>query len=61
MDQRTRKLVTVHKDFHLRDDIVCICQEKNEEENLPALKIALINQHAESRITLKRAPAPPKD
>ena len=40
MDNRTRKLMTMHKALHLRDGIDYMCQEKKEEEDTPALNIA---------------------
>ena len=39
MDQRKKKLITIHKALHPRDDIDYICQEK-EEGDLPALRTA---------------------
>ena len=40
MDHRTRKVMTMHKGLHPRDDNDYMCQEKKEEEDLTALKIA---------------------
>ena len=40
MEQRTRKLMTMHKALHPRDDIDYIYREKREEEDLLALKTA---------------------
>ena len=38
MDQRTRKLMTMHKALHPRNDVDRLMyQEKREEEDLPAL------------------------
>ena len=42
MDQRTRKLMTIHKALHPRDDIDWLyVQGEREEEDLPASKTAL--------------------
>ena len=40
MDQRTRKLKTIHQALHPRDNTDYTCQEKNIKEDFPALKIA---------------------
>ena len=46
MDQRTRKLMTMHKVLHPRDDVHrYMYQEKREEEDLPASKTALTHQY----------------
>ena len=34
MNQRTKKFMTIHKDFNSRNDIDSVCQEKKEEENI---------------------------
>ena len=39
MEQRTRKLRRMHKALHSRDDVAFMCQEKKEDEDLPASKI----------------------
>ena len=44
MDQKTRKLITMHKALHPRDDVDRLRREMKEEEDLPALKIALMHQ-----------------
>ena len=41
MNQRTRKLITIHKALHPRDDIDYMSPEKKEQEKSPALQIAL--------------------
>ena len=46
MDLRIRKLMTMHKALHLRNDVDSICQEKNDEEDLKVFKIILM--HLES-------------
>ena len=38
MNQRTRKLMTMHKVLHSRDDVDYMCQEKKEEEDFPSFK-----------------------
>ena len=52
VDQRTRKLITIHKSLHLKDDID-ICQEKKEVEDSSALKIAWMHQYEDSNTILK--------
>ena len=42
--------MTMHKPSYLRDDI----DKKKELENLPALRIASMQQYKNLRITLKR-------
>ena len=32
----------------------CMCQEKKKEEDLPALKIVLMHQYANTKTTIKR-------
>ena len=44
--------MTMHKALHPRYN-VDICQEKREEEGLPALKIELTYQYNESKTTSK--------
>ena len=53
MDQRTRKLMTMHKALHPRDDVdrLYIYQKKKEEEDLSALKTALTHRYNDSRTT----------
>ena len=46
MDLRTRKLMTMHKALYLG-----VCQEKKEEEDLPALKRALTHHYNDSKTT----------
>ena len=45
-----RKLITLHKALHPRYDTDCKYQEKKEEEDSPALKIAYIYQRLEDYI-----------
>ena len=54
IDQRTRKLMTIHKILHLGDDIDCTCQEKKKEEDWVALRVGLIYHYKNSRNTRKR-------
>ena len=42
MDQRTRKLMSMHEALHLWDDTDRFYQEKKEEEDLPVFKIAMM-------------------
>ena len=52
MDQRTRKLMTMHKALHPRDNVAdYMCQEEKEEEDLPALKTALMHRYNDSKTT----------
>ena len=51
-DQKTRKLMSMQKALHPRDDIDRICHEK-AKENSPALRITSMHQYEESRDTLK--------
>ena len=54
MDQRTRKLMTMHKAFHPRDDVDRLyVQEKREEEDLPVLKTALTHRYNDSKTIYK--------
>ena len=53
IDQRTRKLMTMLKALHLRDDVDYMFQEKREEEDLPALKTALMHQYNDSKAIYK--------
>ena len=50
MDNRTRKLMTIHKALHPRDEV---CQEEREEEDTKALKTALIHRYNDSKTILK--------
>ena len=43
MDQRTRKLMTMQEALHPKDEINYMYQEKKDEEDSLALKIALMN------------------
>ena len=45
MDQRTRKRMTTHKALHPRDDIDFMSQEKKEDEDSPAFKIASMHRY----------------
>ena len=50
MDQRTRKLMTMHKALHPRDDVDRLyVSRKEEEEDLTALKTVLAHQYNDSR------------
>ena len=53
MDQKTRKLMTMDKVLHLRDDVDRLCQEKKEEEDLPAFKRASMHRYNDYKTTLK--------
>ena len=53
MDQRTRKLMRMHKALHSRDDRDRLCQEKKEEKDLPAFKIASMPQYNDKKSTYK--------
>ena len=49
MDQRTKKLVSMHKFLHPKDDIYRLhVSGKNEEVNLPALKSVEKNQYKDN-------------
>ena len=55
MDQRTRKLMTMHKALHPRDDVDRrYVSKKREEEDLPALKTALTHRYNDSKTTKTR-------
>ena len=45
-----KKLITMHKAFHPRDEIDYKCQEKKEKEDTPPLKIAREHQSEDSKI-----------
>ena len=56
MDPRTRKLMTMHKALHPRDDIDRLYvtkkkKKKEEEEDLLAVKKALINRYINAKFT----------
>ena len=52
MDQRTRKLMTMHKALHPRKTwTYYMYQEKREEEDLPASKTALTHRFNDSKTT----------
>ena len=51
MDQRTTKLMIIHKAFHSRDDMDK--QEKKVLEYSPALKKSSMHQYQDSKTTLK--------
>ena len=55
MNQRTRRLITVHKALYTRDDIDSLCQEK---ENSVTSRIALVHQYKNSVNTLKKTKQP---
>ena len=46
MEQRTRKLMMIHKILYPRDDV-----EEKKEEDSPALKIASMHQYEDSMTT----------
>ena len=47
MDQTTRKLMTVHKVLHPRDDVdrLYVSRKEGEKRHLPALKTALTHRY----------------
>ena len=52
MDLRTRKLMTMHKALHLRDDVDRLyVSRKREEEDLPVSKTALTHRYNGSKTT----------
>ena len=52
IDQKTRKLITIQRALHLRIMFIdYMYEERREEEDLPALKIALTNRYKDSRTT----------
>ena len=53
MDQKTRKLMTLHSVLHLSDDIHYMCQEEKEEVVSLALRVDLMLKYKDSRTTLK--------
>ena len=55
MDQRTRKLMTMYKALHPRDNVdrLYMYLEKTEEEDLPASKTALTHRYNGSKTTQK--------
>ena len=54
MNQRTRKLMTMHKALHPRDDVNRLyVSRKRREEDLPALKIALTHLYNDSKTICK--------
>ena len=56
MDQRTRKLMTMHKALHPRDDIDRLYMSRKEEgKDLPALKTALRHWYNDLKTTYKSA------
>ena len=54
MDQRIRKLITMHKALRPIDDIDYRCEEKKKEDDLPALKVELIHQFDDSKDVIKK-------
>ena len=44
-----RKLMTMHKALHPRDDVGYMCQEKEEEEDALAFKIVSIYRFDDSK------------
>ena len=54
MDKSTRKLMTMHKALHLRDNIDNMFQEKKDEEYLLAMWIVKMHHFKDSKNTLKR-------
>ena len=56
MDQKTSKLMTMHKALHPRDNVNRLYASRKERgEGLAALKIASIHQYKDLRTTLKRS------
>ena len=56
VDQRTRKLMTMHKALHPKDDLTDdMYQEKKAEEHLTALKTELTHQYNDLKTTYKSA------
>ena len=54
MDQRTRKLMTMHKVLHPRDDVDRLyVSRKEEEEDSPAMKTTLTHRYDYSKTTWK--------
>ena len=52
MDQRTRKLMTIHKALHpIDNDDRCQEKKEGEGEDLPSLRIALIHRYSDSKTT----------
>ena len=52
MDQKIRKLITMHKALHPRDDVDRLyVSRKGEEEGLPAMKTALTLRYNDSKTT----------
>ena len=51
IDQRTRKLMTMHKALDPGDDVDRHVSRKREEEDLPSLKTALIHQYNDLKTT----------
>ena len=52
MDQATRKLMTMHKELDLKDDVDRLyVLRKKEEGDLPALKTGLNHWYNDSRTT----------
>ena len=49
IDHKTRKLMTIHKEWHLRDDNASMRQEKNEKVEFLPLRIAWIQNFRESK------------
>ena len=50
MDQRTRKLMTMHKALHSREDVYRLyVSSKEGEEDLPALKTAFAHRYNDSK------------
>ena len=48
---KDRKLMMMNKALYPTDDIDCMCQEKKEEEDLPALKTVLMHQCEDLKTT----------
>ena len=55
MDQRARKLMTMHKALHPRDDVdrLYISRKERKEDDFPALKTALKHRYNDSRAIQK--------
>ena len=50
MDQRTRKVVTMDKALHTRDNIDRLYWSRKKEDDLPAFKIASTHQYKDKMI-----------
>ena len=52
MNQRIRKLITLHKALYPRDDATdFMCRERKEEEDKPELKTVLMHRYSDLKTT----------